>query len=352
MAQAQSMNSEIAAPGLLLWSDIDPPDLIELTELADSTGYSELWYTDIRYYRDCYVGLTLAALHSKNLTLGPGVSDPYSRHPGHLAMAAATLDELTGGRSFIGLGSGTRLESMGVHQNRPLRGLREAIDIIRQVLAGGRVNYEGEIFQLRDSLGFEPLRRAIPVFIATHSPRTLRLASQIADGILLANLARRSSLEEALTIVRTAERDSGRGVGDVAVHLRLETCISENEAIALDTLRHRLAIRLCASYPKWDYLPGLGISVTDSLRSAAEADNVSAVQSLLRDEHVRASTLVGSPDSIARQLNELLCPGVSKVTIRPMTVAGGTIKATVRQFIEDVWPRVTPATLESANRPQ
>jgi len=332
----------VVAPGVLIWSEVSSRELIELVELSDALGYSEFWYTDIRFQHDCYVGLTLAAQHSKRLLLGPGVSDPYSRHPAVIAMAIATLDDLTGGRMQLGLGTGgSGLAEMGVTKSRPLLALREAIELIRAMLSGDGVEYKGDLYQLSGTgLGFKPVRASVPIFVATHSPQTLALSGRLADGVLLANLNRKEAVAHAAGLVRGAEAASGRPPGSVAIHLRLETCISDDEDRAIDVLRQRFATRLMRSYPNWDYLNDLEVQSTQPLREAAEARDVNRVAAQLTNADVRATALVGSVPSVVEQLRAVLVPEIQTVTIRPLAFKGQALAETVERFIREVWPAV------------
>jgi 5,10-methylenetetrahydromethanopterin reductase len=221
-----------------------------------------------------------------------------------------------------------------------VRALREAIELLRMMLTGQKVNFDGELIHLNGAgLGFTPVRSRIPIFIATHSPQVLKLSGALADGILLANMANRSAVSHATSILRESERENGREPGSVAVHLRLETCISDNEARALDVLRDRFAVRLVNSYPRWDYLEDLGIKPSQEMRDAAAAKRREGVAAQLSDDDVRASTLVGSAAHVAEQLLNVLTPEVNKVTIRPLD-AGEGLENTISSFINKVWPSV------------
>src|SRR5512142_1569375 len=140
----------------MLSDELATTDFLKLVELAERVGYGELWYTDQRFWRDAYQGLALAAQHSHALRLGPGVNDPYTRHPATIAMAIATLDEISGGRAQLGLGvGGSGIAEMRLPKDKPVRALREAIELIRAMLTGERVDYDGEIFHLDGGrLGF------------------------------------------------------------------------------------------------------------------------------------------------------------------------------------------------------
>ena len=126
----------------------------------------------------------------------------------------------------------------------------------------------------------------------------------------------------------------------MAIHLRLEACISDDEEHAVDVLRKRFATRLIRSYPRWDYLDELGIVDSDSMRQAAAAHDVSGVAATITDDDVRRTALVGSSASVVSQLKAVLTPDVAKLTIRPLAFEGQAISVTVRRFIEQVWPRL------------
>jgi len=337
------------APGILLWSEPSSQEFLRLATLAEELGYSELWYTDIRFETDAYVNLALAAERTKHVLLGPGVSDPYTRHPVMLAAAMATLDQVSGGRAVVGLGTGSQLNRLGMVQDRPVRALREAIEILRSLFAGETVSYEGEIFKASGGkLNFKPVQPSIPIFIASHSTQTLKLSGKIADGVLLANMGRREAIESAIARLQEGEREAGRAAGSVAIHLRLEACISDDENSALDAMRGRLATRLVNTYPKWDHLEELGIEATQEMKDAAATKNAKSMGNLLSDSDVRSSTLAGSVTQVADHLASIITPDIDKVTIRPLTFTGQAIDVTITRFIQDVWPAVESALASKA----
>ncbi len=326
----------------MLSDELTPHELIRLVELAEAVGYSELWYTDQRFWRDCYMGLTVAAQHSRRLRLGPGVNDPFTRHPAGIAMAIATLDELSEGRAQLGLGvGGSGITQMWLPKEKPVRALREAIELIRAMLTGDVVRYEGELFHLDGGrLGFPSVRPAIPISVASHSPQVLRLCGRCADGVLLGNMANRAAIDDATRLVRDAEQSAHRPARSVAINLRLEACIAEDEGAALAAMKRRFAARLIASYPQWEYLERLGVSPSPALRNAAEVKAIDGVVATLTDADVRTTALVGSPAAVAHQLGALLTPDVARVTIRPYSCAGQGLAATVEAFMTQVWPAV------------
>src|SRR5215471_2626137 len=123
--------------GVLLYSDYTTRQLVELGRLCESLGYQWFWYTDVRFARDCYLGLAAVAGATCNLRLGPGVTDPYSRHPALTACANATLDEMCGGRAALGLGTGgAGFRELGLQRTLPVAALRETVQVVRALLQG------------------------------------------------------------------------------------------------------------------------------------------------------------------------------------------------------------------------
>jgi 5,10-methylenetetrahydromethanopterin reductase len=324
----------------MLSCELEPARLIELGQLAEETGYEELWYTDQRFWRDCYAGLTLLAQNTSRLRLGPGVNDPFTRHPATIAMAIATLDELSGRRAQLGMGvGGSGIAQMHLRKERPVRALREAIELIRLLLAGGPVTFDGEIFPFTGGrLGFEPPRCAIPIVVATHSPMMLKVCGRIADGVLLGNLARPEAIANAIAIVREGERDAGRPPGSVAINLRLEALIADDRLAAHDQMRARVASRFIATYPNWDFLGDRAGEVSPALMAAVQAKDVAGTARLLTEADVQATALVGDANDAALQLAGLLSPEIARVTIRPYGYPGHDQAETIRAFATRVWP--------------
>src|ERR671930_2187522 len=126
--------------GLLLLPTYTSDRLAALAQLAERTGYDFLWIADERFFREVYASLTLCALRTKRVRLGPCVTDPYSRHPALTAMAIATLDEIAEGRVALGIGAGVSgLRELGIDGSRSATAIREAIELIRRLLAGETV---------------------------------------------------------------------------------------------------------------------------------------------------------------------------------------------------------------------
>jgi alkanesulfonate monooxygenase SsuD/methylene tetrahydromethanopterin reductase-like flavin-dependent oxidoreductase (luciferase family) len=159
---------------------------LQRVELAERLGYESAYVTHIAA-RDSITTLMAYAARSERLRLGTGVTPIYSRTPVAMAQSFATLDEFSGGRAIIGLGVSHRpvVEAWyGQTIDKPLREMREYVEVVRAILRGGDPP-QGERFgSTFHFMGFEP-RPDIPIYLAGLAPGMLRLAGEIADGVVL-----------------------------------------------------------------------------------------------------------------------------------------------------------------------
>ena len=161
-------------------------ELIKRIQIAESVGV-EAVFTAETWGRDQFSLLTQVALATTKIRFGTGIAPVFGRSPAVLAMTAATLDELSGGRMILGLGtSGARVIEHwhGEPFEKPLQRLKEYCEIINLIVSGEKVFYEGEIFKLQRGfkLLFDPVRKHIPIHIASISPKSMEQLGSFADG--------------------------------------------------------------------------------------------------------------------------------------------------------------------------
>ncbi|MBV9736325.1 MAG: LLM class flavin-dependent oxidoreductase [Acidisphaera sp.] len=330
--------------GVLLFSDYPTRELVELGSLCEAAGYRYFWYTDVRFARDCYIGLTAVAGVTRTMLLGPGVTDPYSRHPALTATAVATLDELSGGRALLGLGTGgSGFRELGIDPKLPVAALRETVAVIRGLLRGEPVSLNGKVVTIDGGrLAFTPANAGIPVYFATHGAQVTRLAGEVADGVLIANTLSRSAFEQYLRRLDEGLARRTDESPDFDIGLRVEAAIAEDDAAAFAVMRRRVATRVLSQYPHWDYLGQLGIVLPEEFVSLAAAHGTKAAKAaapLLPAEVVQSMALAGDPERVAAQLARALHPRVTQLTVRPHAVKGQNVAEVIRSFAEEVVPR-------------
>ena len=335
--------------GVLLFADFSLTELARLGRCCEDLGYRSLWYTDIRFGRECYLGLSAVASATSRILLGPGVTDPYTRHPAITAASIATLDELSAGRAVLGLGAGGQgFGELGIERRLPVAALRETVEIVRALLRGERVEYEGKVVSLDNGrLTFEPVRSEIPIYFATHGAQISRLAGKVADGVLIANTLLPRMLQFYMDRIAEGLRGAGREQQGFNFGLRIEACISGDYDAAFAVMRRRMANRLIGQYPHWEYLKELGVAMPPAfVEIAAKKD------ARLTDEGgLGHAAGAGRPHGACRR-----CAACGRATgagdasrdrqphHSPPCRPGEPLDEVIRAFAEDVMPRVERLT--------
>ncbi len=332
------------ALGLLLFSDYTTQELVDLAVLSEALGYRDFWYTDVRFARDCYLGLAAAAARTRTLRLGTGVTDPYSRHPALTASAIATLDEMSDGRAVLGLGTGgAGFRELGLERKLPVAALRETVELIRGLLHGETVEQQGKVISVTGGkLNFTPRRADVPIYFATHGAQVTRLAGQIADGVLIANTLVPAAFGHYVALLDQGMEKAGRDPAGFDIGLRVEACIAEDDAAAFAVMRRRVASRVLAQYPHWDYLAELGVTMSPEFTALAEArppNSGEQAAALMPEEAVETMVLAGNAERVAHQLARALHPRITHITLRPHALKGQPVADVVRAFAEQVVPR-------------
>jgi F420-dependent oxidoreductase-like protein len=193
---------------------LDFKQVIERVKIADEAGIDSMWVAEA-WGRDAFTLLTLLAEHTKKIKLGTSIVNIYSRTPAALAQHFATLDELSDGRMIIGLGtSGPQVieHFHGVKFNPPLTRLKEYVDIINLIMAGTPLNYNGKLFKLGRgfTIRMEPVRKHIPIFIASLNQKSVEFTAQKADGwlpVMIPVSGLGKAISEFHAIAKAAGRD-------------------------------------------------------------------------------------------------------------------------------------------------
>lgn len=188
-------------------------EIIKRVQIAEEVGV-EAVFTAETWGRDQFSLLTQLALNTSKIKLGTGIAPVFGRSPAVLAMTAATLDELSGGRFVLGLGtSGARVIEHwhGEKFSRPIQRTKEYVEIINMIVSGEKLFYEGEIFKLQRGfrLLFEPVRKHIPIYVASISPKSMQTLATVADG-WMPIFWPKSKFKEGKELIARAAQAAGR----------------------------------------------------------------------------------------------------------------------------------------------
>ena len=163
-----------------LHGGMTPQACVEQARAAEAAGIDAIWFAENPFARGIMAAAAACALATKTQSIGAGVFNPYGRHPTLIAMEIGALDELSGGRVRLGMGSGLghAVERMGFSTKRSLTTLREAIVIVRALLRGEEVSYTGTVFNVqRVKLDYRA-RADIPIFMAARGPNAVKACGE------------------------------------------------------------------------------------------------------------------------------------------------------------------------------
>lgn len=218
-------------------------DQIRYAERADELGYDRVWLAET-WGRDAISTLATIAARTDDIGIGTSIASVYSRSPALLGQTAATLDEVSDGRFRLGLGqSAPPFNEMwhGIDHEQPFRRLREAIEIVKQVLSGAVVDYDGSIFDLSGfRLRFDPPSPPPRVDAAALGPKAMELAGRFADGVHT-TMVTRDGLGESLNHFERGIELGGRTREDLRVTVGVPCCVLDDGERARDRVRHHLA---------------------------------------------------------------------------------------------------------------
>ena len=336
------------ATGLLLLPSRPARELAALAASAEALGYDDLWLADERFFRDAYACLATCALATRRIRLATGVTDPYSRHPALTAMAIATLDELSGGRAVLGLGAGVSgFRELGVDASRSAVAIREAVELIRRLLAGETVTVKGEVVAFHEGrLDFAPPRSAVPIYVASQRPAGCRVAGRVADGAIMQGCVAEPLVRFFRETVAEGARRAGRDPMAVELVARINVCVADDRRAARDVMRPTIVRSLVAQRPDFFTFRTAGLPVPTALRDTVLAlpythdpAPLKAVAPEVPDEFVDAVTLAGPSPDVADGVVRLARSGITRLMVFPLAV-DGRIETTIERFAREVMPRV------------
>ena len=212
-------------------------ELLEWVKTAEDTGFDIVGVADSQsLYRDVYVCEALVATNTKSIRFGSRVINPLTRHPAVAACAAATLEELAPGRTMLGVGTGdSAVDNIGIRPSS-LADLSEYVHTLRELLASGKSNFKGAPCKLTWWNG-----KNIPIYLAASGPKTLQLAGEIADGVVINTGLTPEIIRDSIEQVHIGAKRAGRDPSAVDMWWLPLTCVDENYQQALHKVAPTLA---------------------------------------------------------------------------------------------------------------
>lgn len=309
----------------------------DLVEIAEAAGFGAFWKGESNS-TDPIVLLSAAASRTKTIQLGTAIYHIYGRSPVTLGIQAATLQDLSEGRLLLGLGIANQTIAAwhGGVFDRPLRRIREYMEIVRKVAAGERVEYEGEIYQTgkRFQLSWKPKHLVFPIYMAALGPQMTKLVGRIADGVFI-NMATPNKIWEIAERARGSAKEAGRDPATIEIIAKCRVSLNPNRSLARSRLRQVLTFYNLADHYS-DMLKGLGFEAeVRAIQEAFQKGGFKAAMAALTDDYMDKLPVV--PATSIEEIKEKLLPfseaGATRLVIPYVPVTEPVVED-ARRFLE------------------
>jgi len=314
--------------GLGFQGDKAPREYEELAQVAERGGADVVAVYQDLFFQPAIYPLLLMARATERVRLGPAGLNPFTLHPVEIAGQTAALDAASDGRAFLGLVRGSWLDELGLDTGRPLTALREAIEVVRRLLAGDASGFTGERFSLAAGarLRYEPLRRDVPLQIGTWGERVAALAGEVAGEVKVGG-----TTNPALVPVM---RDR-IGNDSVALVVGAVTVVDEDGAAARSRARAEAALYfsvVAGLDPTLEVEPAL----VERVKRLVDAGDRHAAGALIPDGVLDRLAFSGTPEQVAAQAQALYEAGAARVEFG--TPHGLTERRGVELLVSKVLP--------------
>lgn len=310
--------------GIRLHGGLSARQCVELAVAGDQNGFSTVWFAENAFARGALPAAAACAVATRQIRIGAGVFNPFSRHPSMMAMEIGGLDELSDGRVILGIGAGigSAVQKIGHSSDKPLAAVRDTLEIVRPLLRGEQVNYAGKLFSARGVKLDYPTRPDIAIYVAGRGDLTLKLAGERADGLIISNMCAMDFASRSARMVRTAWQNAGRsGAPGVvqympcAVHKDRAEAQRRGKRAVGEMVPNYWSLSRKVSSARDALFIGTGIEEDEFEGAATRIAAGEDPADVLSDRFTRAFSLSGTPEDCVAQAIEIQNAGVTELAL-------------------------------------
>ena len=250
--------------------------------------------------------LSLASKENTFSKIGSSIINIYSRSPSLIAMGAATIDTISNRRLVLGLGTSSQPLVEDFHGDkfeRPLKRMEECVEIIRLILSGKLLNYDGEIFSLKNfSLLIKPPRNTIPIYLAAVNEKMVELTWKIADGVIF-YLRPKSEIKSTLAKMQKQK--------NIDTSLQIITCVNDDSEKAMTRAKKTLAFYISVGKIYREFLASNGFeNETKNIFEEYKKTDLVNNYELVPESMVNELCIAGTPNECKNQLKQFRETGI------------------------------------------
>ena len=285
--------------------------LLSVDQILDCASHLSKYHPDTIWIPETwgmenFSMLSMVSQKVKSPKIGSSIINIYSRSPSLMAMGAATVDTISNGRLILGLGTSSMpiVEDFhGMKFEKPVSRMSEYVEIIRLVLSGKQVNYDGNFFKLKNfSLLIKPLRNSIPIYLAAVNQKMVELTWEIADGVIF-------YLRPISELKNTIEKMQNKKKIDVSC--QLITCVSKDSQKAIDHAKKTLSFYISVGEIYRNFLAKNGFqNETEEIFQVFEKSGLEHVHEFVSDSMLQSLTICGNPQECLTKLKKFKDTGL------------------------------------------
>lgn len=296
---------------------------VPFAQLAEQNGYTDVWSAEAGG-PDGLTPLAAIASQCPTLRLGTAILPVFTRPAALMAMGAATLQHLSGGRFVLGIGTSSSIivgKWMGIPFVDPVRRTRETVAVLREALSGKKISHTSKAFSSEGfRLGMDPPAE-VPIYLAALGPKMLRLAGEVADGVVLW-LFTPEGMRDAVAQVHEGAKAAGRDPASIDVVARIIVAIDEDPQF----LRYMLK-RMATTYAMVDVynasLTRQGFEAeAAAIRSAWNGGDREGAVEAVTDEMIERIFVFGDREMCREKLGFFRDAGLKTPVLHPVSVDG------------------------------
>jgi 5,10-methylenetetrahydromethanopterin reductase len=307
-------------------------------QLAEQAGFEAVWQAESRLVREATVPMAAFAAVTDRIAIGSGVVNTWTRNVGLLAATFSTLDDLAPGRVKLGVGAwwDPLAAKVGIQRTKPLKCMRETVDVVRRLLAMERVTFHGEFVHLDDVeidiVHGDRSPKDVPIYIGATAMKMMEVAGEIGDGVLLNYLVGPAYNREAMEHLAVGAERAGRTVADIDRPQLVVCSLDADRSVALDRARELVAQYL-GQQPHIMKASGVDESLLEEIGAVltwpATTEQIERAMALVPDDVVQLITASGTADDCRAKVQEYVDAGCTCPVLYPL---GDDVAAMIDAF--------------------
>ena len=336
----------MAEIGLLLRCSLPVQLSIELVQEAERQRFHSVWVTEGSDSKDAYTQMAAWAMKTQRIHIGSGITPVYTRTPVMSAMSMLALAELSGERAIMGLGTGHPLnveEGHGLKIRSPLLYMREYTEVSRLVTRQRKFSYHGKVFNIPNYDGsprsqFEPHPFHIPIFLAALRTKMVRLAAELADGVLM-NMTTPGYLRNARDIFREEAQAAGHDPDQMTFGAIVNASVSQDEGAAAEVIRDSVAQypTLMPFYRRMLRETGFAAEM-EAIGPELATGDVEGASRKIPETMLRSLGVFGTPQHAREALKPFEETGTDLIVLHPFAPKGADMGQSIADVIQAFAP--------------